>query len=211
MLDAIFRPVEAWPGEKTPGYKRQKARFGAKYSTTLDDLERELGCLKAKDVIVQCYFELKEIRNDGWPRSSASPSEPGVILTFSQGRDAISMPCDTFLHWHQNLLAIALTLNKLRMVNEYGVTKHNEQYQGFKRIAAPKSPDQMTVDEAAEFLELQSCISAAGMIKDPALANDAYKKSALRWHPDSPNGNHEMFVRAGVAIQILRDFHKNSR
>jgi hypothetical protein len=137
MLNAVFRPVDKWPGEQTPSWKRQRSRFRASYARTLDGLERELNAIQAKDIVIQCFLELRDIRNDGWPRSSARPKQPGVIVTFSQGKDAISMPCDTFEDWEQNLRAIALTLHSLRMVSQYGVSKHNEQYQGFKRLEVP--------------------------------------------------------------------------
>ncbi len=83
MIDARFVPVESWPGEKTPSRKRKKAPFGSTYSKNLDDLERELRHLGAVDIIIQAYFRREDIRNDGWPRSSApKPSDPGIILSF---------------------------------------------------------------------------------------------------------------------------------
>src|SRR5271166_2344051 len=104
MLNAIFRPIETWP--KKPTAKRKAARFSAPYAKTLDDLERELNAIRARNVVIQGYWQRDQIRNDGWPRSNQSPKSPGIILTFSRDKQTISMPCDTFLHWQQNLRAI---------------------------------------------------------------------------------------------------------
>jgi hypothetical protein len=205
MLNAVFRPVEAWPGQQTPSHKRQRSRFKASYVTTLDDLERELNAIRAKDVVIQCYLDRDDIRNDGWPRSKARPKQPGVIVTFLQDKDVISMPCDTFLDWEQNVRAIALTLHALRMVSQYGVTKHNEQYQGFKRIEAPRPAAQMTVEEAAEFISSISGYPAWNLIQaGRQVFEDIYRHAARRSHPDLNGGSHEMFVRLQQAAELLR-------
>ena len=181
MLNAVFRPVEAWPGQQTPSHKRKRSRFKASYVTTLDDLEREFAAIRAKDVVIQCYLDRDDIRNDGWPRSKARPKQPGVIVTFLQGKDVISMPCDTFLDWEQNVRAIALTLHALRMVSQYGVTKHNEQYTGFKRIEAPKPALQMTVEEAAQFIASQAVPENSYVGMAPSSTSAAISKRPIGW------------------------------
>lgn len=207
MLNAVFRPVETWPGKQTPSYQRKRSRFKASYATTLDDLERELNAIKAKDIVIQCFLELRDIRNDGWPRSSARPKQPGIIVTFTQEKDSISMPCDTFEDWEQNLRAIALTLHALRMVSQYGVTKHNEQYQGFKRLEAPKTNGGMTVEDAAQFLAQQSGSYSTSIVKDRAAFEMAYRMAARAAHPDARTGSHEMFVRVQQAAEVLKRHH----
>src|SRR5690554_7090169 len=49
----------------------------------LDDLERELRHLGARGIVVQAYLRGEDIRNDGWPRSSARFMEPGIVLSFT--------------------------------------------------------------------------------------------------------------------------------
>jgi len=201
MLNAIFRPVEHWPGKQTPSYQQKRSRFRASYSTTLDDLERELNAIQAKDIVIQCYLELRDIRNDGWPRSSARPKQPGVIVTFSQGKDVISMPCDTFEDWEQNLRAIALTLHALRMVGQYGVTKHNEQYQGFKRLEAPNAGSGRAA--AAAWLTSVSGISVLAPHCTLETINRAYIAAAGKLHPDR-GGSHDEFVRLRAVVELLK-------
>ncbi|MGA8594471.1 MAG: J domain-containing protein [Bryobacteraceae bacterium] len=209
MLNAVFRPVEAWPGQQTPSHKRQRSRFKAAYSKTLDDLERELAAIRAKDVVIQCYLDRDDIRNDGWPRSKARPKQPGVIVTFLQGKDVISMPCDTFLDWEQNVRAIALTLHALRMINQYGVTKRDEQYQGFKRIEAPKPMAQMTIEDAAELVSSIAGVQPARNLiyGGRETFEEIYRLAARKSHPDLNGGSHEMFVRLQQAAELLRRHH----
>ena len=198
MLNAVFRPVEQWPGQQTRSYQRKRARFRASYATTLDDLERESNAIQTKDIVIQCYLDRKDIRNDGWPRSSARPNQPGVIVTFSQGKDAISMPCDTFEDWEQNLRAIALTLHALRMVSQYGVTKHNEQYQGFKRLEAPSMPSSW--DVATQFLARYAGVRVEDVRND---LDAAYRLAARKLHPDS-GGSHDIFVQLQGHYRALK-------
>lgn len=80
MIDARFVPIEVWPGEKRK--VRRDSPFRGSWKNTLDTLERELGHLKAKDILVQAYLGLADIRNDGWPKAAARPSEPGVVVSF---------------------------------------------------------------------------------------------------------------------------------
>ena len=201
MLNAVFRPVEAWPGQQTPSHKRQRSGFKAAYSKTLGDLERELAAIRAKEVVIQCYLDRDDIRNDGWPRSKARPKQPGVIVTFLQGKDVISMPCDTFLDWEQNVRAIALTLHALRMVSQYGVTKRDEQYQGFKRIEAPNAESARAA--AAKWLsDVSGILVPAEHCTDETLRR-AYLAAAQRLHPDR-GGTHDEFARLQEVHRLLK-------
>ena len=53
-LRLTFRAITAWPGDTpaTPHSQRRRSQFSAKYSATLELLERELNFLDAKNVIV---------------------------------------------------------------------------------------------------------------------------------------------------------------
>ena len=62
MLQATFKPIENWPKQPTPSYKRQASRFSAGWIETLDLLERELNHLKAKDV----FLESRPLRRDSF-------------------------------------------------------------------------------------------------------------------------------------------------
>src|SRR5215831_4271915 len=101
-------------------------------------------CL-AKEINTEGFFAPRDIRNDGWPKSSARPTQPGVILSFTTKQGRIVMPCDSFKDWEANLRAIALSLERLRAADRYGVTtEEKEQYIGWLRLPATSQTDDLT-------------------------------------------------------------------
>jgi len=185
MIDCRFKPISAWPSKPTPGYARQSSRFKAGWQATLDLLERELNQLGAKDINVEGFFAPSEIRNDGWPKSSARPTQPGVILSFTTKQGRMVMPCDSFHDWEANLRAIALALEHLRAVDRYRVTtEQKEQYKGWLRLPAAS-----TADEAAELAKL--LIQHAGasyapsqLLGDQKVFDEVWRVASKRTHPD---------------------------
>jgi hypothetical protein len=127
-------PIGQWPGPLTA--RRQSSPFSATLNSTLEVLEREIRALNATDVRLQIAIPAEAFRLDGYPRSTAKPEHPGVILTMQSKHGALSYPCDTFTTWQDNLRAIALALEALRKVDRYGVTKRGEQYRGFLALEA---------------------------------------------------------------------------
>lgn len=186
MIDARFVPVDIWPAAKTPSYSRKESPFRATYAKTLDLLESELHHMRAKDILIQAYFERRDIRNDGWPRSSARPKEPGVIVTFTVKNGVMSFPCDRFNGWEDNLRAIALSLQALRQVDRYGVTRNSEQYRGFARLEAPG----IGIAAAIDFF---SHVTGWGHEQVKTDLQGAYRLAARALHPDQ-GGDHNSFI-----------------
>ena len=199
MINARFVPITDWPGPQTPRYQQKNATFRASYVQTLDLLEDELAKLNATDILIQAYLTRDQIRNDGWPRGNAIPEPAGIILTFEVARNgkrlSMSFPCDTFNDWQDNLRAIAKSLEALRMVDRYGVTRNNEQYRGFTAIGAgdPRAA-------ALAFLAKMTGWPEAQIASDP---NGAYRLAAAALHPDQ-GGTHEGFVALARHMEALR-------
>lgn len=193
MIDAKFVPISEWPGTAAASYSQKVAPFRAPYARTLDLLETELGHLKAKEILIQAYLKREDIRNDGWPRSSARPFKPGVVLTFevvkSDKRITMSFPCDRFNDWEDNLRAIAKSLEALRMVDRYGVTRNNEQYRGFAALPEADPASQRT--SAIAFISRVTGWSESQVVNDP---QGAYRLAARATHPDQ-GGSHEAFTQ----------------
>ena len=152
--------------------------------------------------MIEAGFELREIRNDGWPRSSAKPKKPGVILSFDRVtwkltqsvRASQAFPCDTYNNWEDNLRAIALSLQALRAVDRYGVTRSGEQYQGFAQL--PSGSADFDSPEVAAL----TMAGYAGCPKDQILESRESMERAYRWaakvaHPDTTHGTHEDFTK----------------
>ena len=80
MIDLRFRPFDTVPAAPKGG--RVRSTFSASWTKTLDDLERELEHLKAKDIVIEAETTRDQIRNDGWPYSNARMG-PTVAISFS--------------------------------------------------------------------------------------------------------------------------------
>jgi len=213
MIDCRFVPVQEWPGDKTKSYQRKKSPFDSAYSKTLDLLERELKALQAREILVQAYFAREHIRNDGWPKSNARPSEPGVILTFQFKNphkletNTVSMPCDRFTDWESNLRAIALSLEALRKVNRYGVTRNGEQYRGWQQLPpAEEAPKPMTVREAASIIGLESGMQDEFLMHYVTHYERAVPLAIKAAHPDK-GGTADRIRRVLAARAVLNQFH----
>ncbi len=206
MIDARFVPLERWPGERTPNHRRKNAQFRSTYAATLDLLEDELRHLGAKEIVIQAPFLLDQIRNDGWPKSSASPYDVAVVLSFETKSGVLAFPCDRFTSFADNVRAIALSLQALRAVDRYGVTRRAEQYSGWKQLPPPSDQPFANKTEAAAFLSAQvygDPGKAARILTDREFREAAYRSAASRMHPDSPGGSHDLFVVLQAAKKRL--------
>jgi hypothetical protein len=192
MIEARFHPITNWPKEPTPKDAR-KHRFRAPWSNTLDLLEYELSRLDASDITIQAFFRSNDIRNDGWPYANARPSQPGVILKFTTDRGEAEFACDRFADWQQNLRAIALGLEKLRLVSDYGIAEAGEQYRGWLKLNGG-DPNAVIMAHASIIV---AALDSQGMTplapEDLLLSRQVFEKAAadaLRAvHPDLNGGN----------------------
>lgn len=148
-----FRPLSmpldppTWDGWKS-------SPFSASWSATVDLLTRELRHLEPESTILEVDLRESDLRIDGLPRANAKAASPGVILTLlkvpvADGRD-LRYPCSTFRSWEDNVRGIALSLEALRKVDRYGVTKRGEQYQGWKELPAAGESTRMRGEELIE-------------------------------------------------------------
>lgn len=132
-----FRPLVVWPHKPTAN--RRRALFKTSYPRTLYLLEREIEALGGKDVTMGVGLSETDIRLDGQPRANArAMGHPGVEITFHTPAGARSFSSDEFDDWQDNVRAIALSLEALRAVERYGVSK-GRQYAGFALLAAGPS------------------------------------------------------------------------
>ncbi len=193
-----FVPMERFPRAETPNSQKPRCRFEAGLQDTLDLLDRELQMIGAEDVLIQLKCDRSQIRQDGWPRSDCRAYAP-VILTFRRPNgQSVSMPCDTYAHWNDNLRAVAKSLEALRAVDRYGVTANGEQYRGF--AALTDNAYSMTHGQAIGWLAALYETTSAAVERDA----ERFVRTALKdCHPDSPRGNPEKFKRAMAARRAL--------
>lgn len=210
-----IRPIDTWPGEPTPAGERRRSPFGASRSVTLDQLDRELHYLGAKDVSLLMAVADADIRLDGQLRANARPTHPGVVLAFDSTHGPLKYAVDTFADAWANLRAIALGLEALRKVDRYGVTKRGEQYTGWKQLpSGTQMPAAMTLEEAATFVARNSEdvmpegweYHATRIIEDADEFAQRVRQAARRLHPDM-GGDTADFQRLQDAKLLLEAHH----
>lgn len=210
-INAKFRPIHRWPQAETRN--RKPSRFRASWGNTLKLLQRELRQLRARNVVIQLDLRENQLRLDGYPYANARPSSPRVILSFETSDGAYSYPCDTWSSWEDNVRAIALTLENLRSIERYGVTKHREQYAGWKALPSAGGSDAtMTTEAAAEFVVAAGRNGLATHVRVLAVLNSVeafrehYRAAARELHPDA-GGSVAAFQRLQEAKRILDAHH----
>lgn len=212
-----FEPLEQWPQghERTAAADRRRSPFRAPYSRTLEQLEKELRAVGADAVVIQLDLGADSIRLDGMPYANARfGDDPGVVLSFETDEGRFMYPCDTYTRWQENLRAIALTLEKLRAVDRYGVAQRGEQYVGWK--ALPEDVDRrLSAKDAATIIARTAGIgdgkvdAAIGdILGDRKLFHAAYRKAAGYAHPDRAGGTEAAFHRLQTAREILEEHHR---
>lgn len=174
------------PAPKTIG--RSAARFRLTAGRVYEALADEIRMVSGSDVIIEAGFRDDQIRNDGWPYSSARPEHSAVRVSFTTPRyGPLSFDCATFSNIDDNLHAIAKTMNALRAVERYGAVKGGQQYRGWKQLPEQPAPTQDPIAKAAETLANASGLStSANVLTTPGTTHleEVYRIAARKNHPD---------------------------
>lgn len=112
-----------WP--RTEGPRRESARFKTDLAAALRNLNRELGLMGAKAILLSSNYTLG-INN---------PKDPGVVAYFTWEDQPMSIPCDRWDRIQANVQAIALTVEAMRGMERWGA-KHmiRAMFTGFKAL-----------------------------------------------------------------------------
>ena len=195
-----FRPLGPWTGPSTPPGARKRSAFKAGYRHTLDLLFGEAIVLGGQHLILQVDLAERDIRNDGLPRAGARyGAHPGVVVSFESRHGPLRYATDAYTGWQANLRAIALSLQALRAVDRYGVSKRGEQYTGWRALPAGNGSCFATADEAERWMARRS-----RELDLPVATNlpQAYRQLARRMHPDA-GGDPADWDRLDAARQLL--------
>lgn len=206
-----FVPLERWPHKPTAN--PEKSKFKITPTRMYELLDLELRKLSARDVLFQTFHNAGAIRSDGQPRSNSYPSQPGFILTFkNKSGEILSFPCDTYRTMEENLYAVALSLEALRRVDRYGVTRNQEQYRGWKQLPSGAGPVGETYDTSLAFfadvtdekLDEITGLCAGSEAASGLAIEMLYRRAAKKLHPDM-GGSQADFQRLQECMRIIKD------
>lgn len=200
-----IRPLGPWIGPTTsPASRQSGSAFRAPWSATLDLIGRETRLLGARLVVIQVDVTEAEIRRDGMLRANARIGFPGVKLSFDSKHGPLTYATDEYAHWQANVRAIALSLQALRAVDRYGVSKSGEQYRGWTALPAGSPSGQMSADDAARLLAgyADAGVTADLVLTDAEARRAAFRQASRRTHPDH-GGDPAAFARVTAARDLL--------
>jgi hypothetical protein len=199
-----IRSLVGWVGQITkPSARQSGSAFRAPWPATLDLIGRETRLLGARLVVIQVDVTDAEIRRDGMLRANAKVGFPGVKVSFDSKHGPLTYATDEYAHWKANVRAVGLSLQALRAVDRYGVSKSGEQYRGWTALPAGSPAGQMSADDAARLLAgYAEGVTAEQILADPEVRALAYKRGARRTHPDH-GGDPAAFARLTAARDLL--------
>lgn len=167
-----------------PPSAMQWSRFDSSWGVTVELLGRELRMLDAKQIVVELDFNPGDLRLDGLPRANARANTPAVRVTFTSRWGPLRYETAEYRSWQDNVRAIALSMEALRKVDRYGVSKRGEQYRGWRQLTAGSTApeDSITTREQARAV----LHHAAGLDLDAEVpVDDLVRQAVKRAHPDT--------------------------
>jgi hypothetical protein len=147
-------------------------------------------------------------RQDGLPRSDARARSDAVRISFTSKFGPLRYETAEFTGrwgeqgWQQNVRAIALSLEALRKVDRYGVSKRGEQYRGWKALPTGTDPADAiaTPEQARAFLNgFRPSDGGEGAIS----YRDLVKLAAKATHPDVTGGDATEFRKVMRAAELV--------
>jgi hypothetical protein len=208
------RPLtdRAWIGTKP----RKKSQFTTTWRDTLNLLEREVYALQSRgmdDPILMMDIGEGDLRIDGQVRANARPKSDAVAISFESTKGPLTFWSDRYdqtpwgnkmILWQHNVRAIALTLEALRTVERHGATRSDEQYVGFRQLAAAPAPTPQTSVEAwVTIARLAGYTDPGAAQVDEELKARFIRLARRAAHPDT-GGSEEKWQRFTEALKVVR-------
>lgn len=180
----------AWPF----GWKRTKnpgpSQFKTEPGRATSGLTQELLRLGASKVIISSNAQY---RNDGMPYArQASIQDCGVAVYFKRkGKDMV-FACDTYWNLHDNIHAIAKTIEALRAIERWGASDMLDRaFTGFAALPAP-----IVAGMKRPWREVFGTVD--GPVTESYIRSK-YRELASQFHTDKPEGDHDKMAELNVA------------
>lgn len=208
-----YERIDRWPNRTLTASRKKGDPFQTNWDGTLRKLKYECGRLIDRESIDD-YLVI--IAGTGVPRVDGSGfradrpfDHPGIVVVAPSKHGPLKFACDHFTDWRANVHAIALTMERLRLADLYGVGSRGEAFAGFKALPAPiVTPPPMTAGEAAEILIRESGTTNLKpedllLRSSDSTQQDLYRLAAKRLHPDRPTHDPERWKRLQEAKGVL--------
>lgn len=207
-----WRGIQNWPtGWQPPPTKHEtKGR-------SFDEARRRTTLELTRLGVTEAYVETDHLpgtasRLDGFPKSDAQPQTHRAQIVFEIGDKVRVMRCHRYSHgnlgYSTNLYLLALTLERMRLIQSYGTMSVDEQFGGFA-AALPEGPSEglSTPVDAIQFLRKVAGLSTtpdpAGLLLDPEAIRAIYRQAAGKSHPDRSGGSQALISKVNAAKALI--------
>lgn len=182
--------IEAYPLTWPAGRPRERFPISARFQTPLgmsiSGVQYEVRQLGGEDLVISSNLPL---RRDGTPYAKPmSVPDCGVAVYFALKKKPMCFACDRWTTIAANMHAIELTIAALRGIERWGSGQMVEQaFTGFIALPAPEQPFQ---------------VLGVGANASRDEVEDAYRRLAMKHHPDRGGSQAEM-ARINAARDAL--------
>lgn len=183
--------IEAYPLCWPQGYPREQNPKASRFKITIgaarDEVKDEIRRIHGKLPVISTNIPLKD-NGDLYARYDRI-EDTGVAVYFEYKGNQVCLCCDTYKGVHENLKAIARTINSLRTIDRDGVSDFlSRAFTGFKALPEGGAA------------ETETCWQILGIqpTKDKAEITKAYRALSFEHHPDQ-GGNVNNFVKINNA------------
>lgn len=207
-MDVYCMPLEPNAFDRPYTNPRRTSNYGVSWNNNIADLAAEAAKLGADEVVIAVDVSRAELRLDGFPKANTHVPPPVAIYIPGTEHNDLRFLSDRWDDWRDNVRAVGLTLQRLRLVAEAGVAATGEQYQGWQALppGTPMPAAQMTVEGAARLL-CDTTMETIGedwrdVVDGRSSVRDLYREAIKTHHPDH-GGDAEMFRRLTEARDLL--------
>lgn len=223
----VFYTVRPISTDDGLGSKRTASAFKVTWTQTLTLLEREVDMLNGKNLVIELDVLPGQLTNAGQLRATSKVRGNAVRVIFDSKHGQLTYGTNEFVRgatsywrdgdrhqtmqhdWQHNVYAIARSLEALRQVDRYGVSKRGEQYTGYAALPAGTGGialGGMTTDEARG--AILNASSWAGRDDwagwdDPHATAKLLRSARFSSHPDRHGGDQSAWDRVEQAARVL--------
>jgi hypothetical protein len=201
-----YRPIKAWKGDAKVPDPQPKA-WSVQLPKTHQLLTVELQKLGSDpDCLIETDHQPREIGIAGVPRADAAARR--VQLWFRvKGKDKV-LPSQAYRTWLENLHAIALTLQRQRLVRDYGVVTVAQQLRTYDALPAGAGGGFASAEDAAAWIiekagEPPLATTIEQCVRGTEALRRLYRTAATKCHPDKPGGSQQLMARLEEAKTLI--------
>ena len=192
--------AEAFPLYWPDGWPRAKYRDQARYKVSFNrarvELERALRLMGAANLVLSSNVPL---RLDGLPYAGEADrhhKDPGVAVYFSWKKEPWVIACDQWDRVKDNLRAVGLTVEAMRMIERTGATELLKRaFSGFKSL-----PARGETTSSRAWWDVIGCDAEEDLDEIKA----AYRRVAAQIHPDA-GGSESAMTELNQAMQQAKE------